>query len=477
MSIASKHIIKQTVLDFRYNGNADGFVFQLEVKEWFDEFSPVLEQTLNSFTSNDEVIYVDQLEIEIDLKADDWKEQATQKIGRQFKDKLNLLNFVAVQSGSLQKKSHDQQFRDLFLFYLQKGYLSWEISGMSSSQWEEEIQHLISAADKEFATRLKDILSSSASAAQRLSQIIPFRSSVHLLSLLRKNNSVSQQQLLHDVLLLMKYAVTNLLNQLKQMVYQVYLQSVIAEGNLAKVKDDIMQLFIRESAANPQVNIMESFISFDLQSDLFKRIQTELPDAVQNRLKGGGKPKAKSVTAVEGKEIRVDADKKFDNEIYISDAGLVLIAAFLPALFKKTKLAVDHKITDLDKAICLTHFLATGIEKMNEFELPLSKILCGMELNQVADASAFQLHADLRNEAGALLTSVIEYWGILKNTSVNGLRESFLVRNGKLSYDGRDWLLQVEQRSYDMLLEHLPWSYSIIKLPWMDALLKTEWAF
>ena len=78
-------------------------------------------------------------------------------------------------------------------------------------------------------------------------------------------------------------------------------------------------------------------------------------------------------------------------------------------------------------------------------------------------------------EADEMLQSLIEYWSVLKNTSVDGLRESFLKRSGKLSLKNKQWLLQIEQRSYDMLLQQLPWSISMIKLPWMANLLVTEW--
>ena len=36
-------------------------------------------------------------------------------------------------------------------------------------------------------------------------------------------------------------------------------------------------------------------------------------------------------------------------------------------------------------------------------------------------------------------------------------------------------MLQVEQRSYDMLLEHLPWTIGIIKLGFMKEALFVEW--
>jgi hypothetical protein len=78
-------------------------------------------------------------------------------------------------------------------------------------------------------------------------------------------------------------------------------------------------------------------------------------------------------------------------------------------------------------------------------------------------------------EADEMLLALIEHWSVLKNTSIDGLRESFLKRSGKLSIENNNWLLQIEQRPYDMLLQQLPWGISMIKLPWMKKLLITEW--
>lgn len=477
MNGTSKHIIKEAVLDFRYNGNTDGFAFQREVKEWFDEFYPTLEQILNRLSAEDEVITVDELEIEVELNASDWREQAAKKITQQLQDKLELLNHAIVPSKSFQRKKQDQQFKDLFLYYLMNGYLSWEVSGISSSQWNEEMQIMVTVADKEYVTKLKDILLASSQAAQRFSQIIPFQSAVHFFSLLRKNNSVPHQQLLHDLQLLMKYSVVNHLNKLKQMVYHVFLQSVLNETELSKAKDEVLQLLKKKVVANPQLNLVEIFTSFDFQSDLFKQIQTEVPDVVQNKLKRGRKPKSELPVIGKINSELFAPEKIIADEIYISDAGLVLIAAFLPALFEKTALSEINQIGDFNKAVCMIHFLATGSERMHEYELPLSKILCGVDLETAIDAENFHLNAAMKTEADAVLSSVIEYWSILQNTSVAGLRESFLKRNGKLSFDGKDWLLQVEQQSYDMLIQHLPWNFSMIRLPWMNCLLKTEWIY
>jgi hypothetical protein len=80
-----------------------------------------------------------------------------------------------------------------------------------------------------------------------------------------------------------------------------------------------------------------------------------------------------------------------------------------------------------------------------------------------------------RTQIEILLNAVIMNWSILKNTSIDGLRTTFLQREGKLVIDGDRYKLVVQRESYDVLLQHLPWNISMVKLPWMQQLLTVEW--
>jgi hypothetical protein len=70
---------------------------------------------------------------------------------------------------------------------------------------------------------------------------------------------------------------------------------------------------------------------------------------------------------------------------------------------------------------------------------------------------------------------VIAHWRALGSTSVAGLRESFLQREGCLSRKDDDWRLLVETRSYDMLLDRLPWGFATIKYSWMPGAIRVDW--
>src|SRR5262249_41296575 len=109
------------------------------------------------------------------------------------------------------------------------------------------------------------------------------------------------------------------------------------------------------------------------------------------------------------------------------------------------------------------------------YELILPKILCNVPLETPVESN-LELTPAEREEAAALLEAVIRHWEALRNTSVDGLRGTFLIRPGKVSLrDDGDWLLQVESKSYDILLDQLPWGIGMIKLPWMERMLWVEW--
>ncbi|MFN8134134.1 MAG: contractile injection system tape measure protein [Bacteroidales bacterium] len=165
-------------------------------------------------------------------------------------------------------------------------------------------------------------------------------------------------------------------------------------------------------------------------------------------------------------------------EIYIENAGLVLLHPFLMNLFENIGLVEDEKWHDdfcQQKAVLILQYLAKGISPADEHELVLNKIMCGLKPEDVIN-TALEVEAETKIECENLLAAVIEHWRILRNTSVESLRETFLQRSAKLSVVDQGWLLQVEQKSFDVLLNHLPWGIGIVKIPVMNEMLFVEWA-
>ncbi len=156
----------------------------------------------------------------------------------------------------------------------------------------------------------------------------------------------------------------------------------------------------------------------------------------------------------------------------------MLLAAFLKPFFTKLALWQGVEWRDRDacyRAVHLLKYLCTGEQQPPEYSLVLEKVFCGLSPDDPVPLDIELQEAEME-EAAVLLESVIEHWKILKNTSINGLRETFLKRDGILQHkDNSAWRLQVEQKTLDVLLDSIPWGYSTISLPWNGYLIFVEW--
>jgi hypothetical protein len=161
--------------------------------------------------------------------------------------------------------------------------------------------------------------------------------------------------------------------------------------------------------------------------------------------------------------------------VFIQNAGLVLVAPFLPTLLERVGVAGDGTLKDPGMAMALMHYLACGEEGPAEFQVILPKVLCGWDIETPIDLPG-TIPDVMKSESRQLLESAIAHWSVLKDTSPEALQEAFLSRAGKISLStNNDWLLQVEQKPFDVLIEQLPWSFRLVKLSWMTRLLRTEW--
>lgn len=159
-------------------------------------------------------------------------------------------------------------------------------------------------------------------------------------------------------------------------------------------------------------------------------------------------------------------------------AGAVLLHPFLGTFFDRLGLlAGSGSFRDRDaqgRAVLLAHHLATGAEEAPEPETPLFKLLCGLPFSEPLPRR-IELDEREREESDTLLRGVIGHWQRLGNTSPAGLREGFLTRPGRLERRGESWLLSVESRGIDVLLQGLPWTLSHVRTPFMQSILRVDW--
>jgi hypothetical protein len=185
---------------------------------------------------------------------------------------------------------------------------------------------------------------------------------------------------------------------------------------------------------------------------------------------------AKSGISLE-KQIEKPPTTTDNADIYIANAGLVLLSPFIAPFFSAAGIDTDQGFADDRDASIGVHILqmlATGVWNEEEPQLTLNKIFCG----RTPDWAPIRITDMLQNaisECDDLLNNVIVHWAALKNTSPEGLRETFLKREGKLRFENDRWELFVEYKTADILLQSLPWTFSVIKLPWMQYPIYINW--
>ena len=166
-----------------------------------------------------------------------------------------------------------------------------------------------------------------------------------------------------------------------------------------------------------------------------------------------------------------------EEDIYIGNAGLVLLSPYLPRYFESLGLVEGRAFKDrvaAERGVHLLQFMLDGSSSNPEFLLVLNKILCGIKTG-VPIIQSINISQQEMELSKSLLHGVIGNWPALKNSSVDGLRESFLQRDAHLQLKDDTWKLLVEAKPFDMLLDEIPWNYKTIKMPWMANLISVDW--
>jgi len=142
-----------------------------------------------------------------------------------------------------------------------------------------------------------------------------------------------------------------------------------------------------------------------------------------------------------------------EDSLYINNAGLVILAPYLPRYFKMLGMLENDIFPDPEtaaRAVLLLQYLATGKTEAPEHELVLNKILCNLHFTTPVPES------------------------IVLTEQEQEISEQ-LLNAGMVREHEDHFSLMVENKGFDILLSFLPWTISVVSLPWMDGRVETEW--
>lgn len=490
-----QNIIRKQTVNFQYNGNTDAFALQKEVSDWCNfSLIPEIEQQLELSGLGDMYLSIDKLVIHASVNHKEWQQQIRNQLlvnlNQQLKDYKPA--FVK-EAGAERAETRSQKLDELILFFFENGYLPWWSKAFVQTDFNALLVSWINEEKTQtrrnaITLRLQQIVS--APLIRRMMNQLPddlffkwtgsiFKAEAEIIS---EAESFSRTLLKEAGSKSRKKWVATVFNEVLLAMLIEYAGKIDIEQTMQAFRARLHH----ESKGKVSVNK-----AFDIGcapsenqfTDAWKLMMAEEPgNNAGQEMKVADKDNRYNIEQKTEAFIRNEVSKDSIEQIteglregiYIENAGAVITAAFLPRLFDRLEIASKTEIIKSDLAVMLIQYIVSGNAKSEEHELVLPKILCGIDPRQPVNTNRRLTLAQMK-EADEMLQALIEHWSVLKGTSVEGLRESFLKRSGKLMQVDDEWLLQAEQKAYDMLLEQLPWSISLIKLPWMRNVLKTEW--
>lgn len=166
--------------------------------------------------------------------------------------------------------------------------------------------------------------------------------------------------------------------------------------------------------------------------------------------------------------------------IFIGNAGLCLISPWTPRLFGMLGYLAEDKKSFKDteskiRAVFLLQYLTCSEEKeYQETKLAFNRLLVALPIH-IPLPKRLELSSEEKQTAESLLSAVKSSWEKMKHTSVMNMQQSFIVRNGRLEEQEDKWMLAVDNRAYDILLDSVPWGFIQICFPWLKKNVQVVW--
>lgn len=494
--IEYKHSIQSIIFDVSLPDRADVEVFSESVRAM--DIQAVFERIFKQYDTISKRILIENLTLDLgNVSYDDLeeklKEALAEKLHQVIDSHAQLFSFTAL-------LNEDESALEALMEFLKFGSLNWTYKNIQDFDIEVIIKKIIHSKSTVIKQKLSEIITYRV-VQERLIRYISddsFRAIyllfinetelsfiMELIAFFKQNfinNAMNKNSFIHEILL-QNIALTHFRSNRIEVLTQQLIQKIdIRINNDIEQQKAIIQNLkkIQEKHQN-QVIFLKSLVFF----------QTKLEE------KTGWFFDKKNKSETDEKSIQKNEEKKFikDDELineaieldeedkpesyFIENAGLVIVWYHFPQLLKHLGLVQNRQFVDTKaqmKALTVLDFIVFGNRKIKEHGLTLNKLLVGLEPEDTIEISLPLSDNEIVIINDFLEEAIIKQWAILKNTSIEGLREAFLKRSGKLTRTANGWFLQVESKGgIDILLDSLPWGLSFVKLNWMPKPLIIEW--
>jgi hypothetical protein len=496
--MSQNHVIQRTIVELQLPAQDKAHDRQSAISRLFQDALPrAMDAVFSAVVPPDSVLKFDTLVVDLgDIKEGDFSEQVFEKrylVALEQALKVAIAQQLTEESVENVFSSPEARAFDAFVFFIKKGRLPWSFKVESEEQWLFQVLTIVEKSPKKAAILRGPLLTHSTRLIQQfpltflwvlMNKLFPEWAKSGLKQIEEQANDIAPKAFWKDFL-----------QTLLQLV--AHKDGTTVGALLQRITTDLSQknitTFTKQALILRHLDAAKGVIEVEMKKGGPLSIKPE-KGAI-----GVGMKKNKEAIGVSLEEVKAAAKlKESDKEgplsintenelkddgvgaepIYLNQAGLVMLFPFIESFFKTVQVIEDKRFTDemaRAKAVHLLHYLATGKTGAGEYDLILEKILCGVPLGMPIERDVVLSENDLKL-ANDLLGVVINYWTALGTCSVDGLRETFLQRPAKLTVSAEgNWLLQVERRTVDILMDKLPWGCSMVKTAWMSQFMVVEW--
>lgn len=472
------HIIQKVFFEITVNNKEKAFRIKEDINSFLSmDLFPEIEKYINAleYKLNNQTLQIPRLELNLDVKNSSLNTELKDQIAQLFKEDLSkIMNPMANSNKKTESESevylfdNQEKMVQAFIYFLEKGYMPW---------WNSD--------RKDIAILEPSVFNNLILYNNFPETIIPILSKQHVQD--RIINQLSNEQIVQLCMVILKnrelkinleadiiHRISKLSHPDKIIVWQLVLKVLSEYLNLpnSNLREYLLQQISKiDSAGLSQTKTNHQ--NWKTIVEIFPFInENEILESIKNNTVEHSDNEKKLIDAIQ----TIDENLKLNDGQYIQNAGLILIHPFIKTLFEQCDL-LDPKTQQLiDPELCvhLLHYIATGKTNAPEYKMVFEKFLCNIPMNKTINKH-IKLSRKHKAQAKIVIQSVQHNWSSMKKSSVELLRNEFFQRPGKLVLTDYDYLLTVERKTQDILLEKLAWGVSLFKLPWHEKYLFVNW--
>lgn len=518
------HIIKKMVFELKSHDQRNAYHFQNNVREICqNQILPAMDVLFDQYDLKGFQLQIDKIEIDLGRISHDELENT---FIIRIKDILEKILRALVQNGNIQNNMKSgvltqrylernmliegaeisrivylpsqRKEMDLFIYFMQKGYMPWWSSVRNLESLEQKITVILKSTPNGII-EIRDLLKKDPKYNLRLFNEFSERFvDLAWIEIFQSGEMYREVRVLIQCFEITFKPPEPRKKQTQAECFQSLIKRQISHPD--SFGSDEILLFLYQTLVRLYRKEEEEILSQLLQNNgLLDQYLDNKPQALRNKIHHFLSTRYRKIADSNNEKISIidESVKEEKNEVFVNEtqpsdnnpmkgeneaiyvryAGLILLHPYYKPLFDHYGLLENNDFknnANRDKGICLLDFLASGNINSPEHELVLHKLICGFPISNPLSENVI-LKDDEKEEAIAMMQSAITHWTALKKTSVSGFRETFLDRNGKLQQRNENWILQIERKPYDVLIDHLPWVISMIKFPWNKYILNVEW--